>query len=256
MLSGVDTADLLTAFRSEGERISWTVAGRDLDVPVPHCPGLDAGEVVRHLGSIYQRLTGWVRAQRPPQQWQRTPPEGTDLRSWFAAGMRTLYDELASHNPGEPCDTWFPADRTYRFWSRRIAHETTVHRMDVTEAYGLRHPVGDALALDGIDEVLTLWLGTRLGTDVRGSDHVVAIEAGARVWRITLQRSAVDVAAEIPWECDAAISGPPESVYRWLWGRGGLESLRLTGERAAVTELREIMVRATQSTAPAPPRPA
>ena len=100
--------------------------------------------------------------------------------------------------------------------------------------------------MDGIDEVLTLWLGTRLGTDVRGGDQVVAIEAGTRVWRITLQRSAVDVAAEIPWECDAAMSGPPEDVYRWLWGRGALDALRVTGDMAAVTALRETMARATQ----------
>jgi uncharacterized protein (TIGR03083 family) len=246
MLSGVDPAELLTTFRSEGERIAWTVAGRDLNVPVPHCPGLDAGEVIRHLGSIYQRVSCWVAAQRPPGEWPRRPPQGTDVRGWYAAGMRTLYDELAAHRPEEPCDTWFPGDRSYLFWWRRMAHETTIHRMDVTEAYGLRYPVEDAVAVDGIEEVLTLFLGTRLGADVRGGDQVVAIEAGTRVWRITLQQSAVDVAAEIPWECDAAMSGSPEDVYRWLWGRGALDALRVTGEDAAVAALRETMARATQ----------
>src|SRR6266567_1526774 len=205
MLCGVDPADLLTTFRSEGERIAWTVAGRDLGVPVPCCPGLDAGEVVRHLGSVYQRVTGWIAAQRRPEQWPHAP-----------------------------------ADRSYGFWWRRMAHETTVHRMDVTEAYGLRYPVAEAVAADGIDEVLTHFLGTRLGTDVRGKDQVVAIEAGTRVWRVTLQPHAVDVAGEIPWECDAAMSGPPEDVYRWLWGRGGLDTLRVTGDATAVTALREI----------------
>ncbi len=246
----VEPAELLAAFRSEGERIAWTVAGRDLAVAVPYCEDLDTGAVVRHLGSIYRRVTGWAAEQRPPQRWQRKPPGGTDLRSWYAAGMRTLFDELAAHQPDEPCDTWYPGDRSYLFWWRRMAHETTIHRMDVTEAYGLRYPVGDALAVDGIDEALTLWLGTRLGTDVRGSDQVVGIEAGTRVWRITLQPTAVDVAAEIPWDCDAAVSGQPEDVYRWLWGRGGLDELRITGDRAAVTAFREIMARATQSTMP------
>ena len=246
MLSGVDPADLLTTFRSEGERIAWTVAGRDLDAPVPQCPGLDTGAVIRHLGSVYQQVSGWVATQHPPRVWPRTPPEGTDVRSWYAAGMRTLFDELAAHQPDEPCDTWFPGDRSYLFWWRRMAHETTIHRMDVTEAYRLRYPVGDAVAVDGIEEVLTLWLGTRLGTDVRGRDQVVAIEAGTRVWRVTLQQSAVDVAAEIPWECDAALSGSPEEVYRWLWGRGTLAALRVTGDMAAVTDLRETMARATQ----------
>ncbi len=246
MLSDVEPAELLTAFRSEGERIAWTAAGRDLDVPVPYCPGLDTGAVIRHLGSVYQRTTGWVVAQHPPGDWPRTPSEGTDVRNWYAAGMRTLYDQLAAHRADEPCDTWFPGERSYLFWWRRMAHETTIHRMDVTEAYGLRYPVGEAVAVDGIDEALTLWLGTRLGTDVRGSEQVVAIEAGTRVWRVTLQQSAVDVAAEIPWECDAAMSGPPEAVYRWLWGRGPVEALRVTGDMAAVTALRETMTRATQ----------
>ncbi len=246
MLCDVDLVDLLTTFRSEGERIAWTVAGRDLGVPVPCCPGLDAGEVVRHLGSVYQRVTGWIAAQRRPEQWPHAPADGVDVRTWYAAGMRTLFDELGAHQPDEPCDTWLPADRSYGFWWRRMAHETTVHRMDVTEAYGLRYPVAEAVAADGIDEVLTHFLGTRLGTDVRGKDQVVAIEAGTRVWRVTLQPHAVDVAGEIPWECDAAMSGPPEDVYRWLWGRGGLDTLRVTGDATAVTALREIMVRATQ----------
>ena len=168
------------------------------------------------------------------------------MRSWYAAGMRTLYDELATHQPDEPCDTWFPGDRSYLFWWRRMAHETTIHRMDVTEAYGLRYPVGDGVAVDGIDEVLTLWLGTRLGTDVRGSDQVVAIEAGTRVWRVTLQQSAVDVAAEIPWECDAAMSGTARGGVPVAVGprpaRGAPGHRRL----AAVTALRETMARATQ----------
>jgi uncharacterized protein (TIGR03083 family) len=252
MLCGVDPADLLAAFRSEGERIAWTVAGRDLRTPVPYCEGLDAAEVVRHLGSIYQRVIDWVTEQRMPGQWQRTPPEGTDLRSWYAAGMRTLYEELAAHQPDEPCDTWDPDDRSFSFWWRRMAHETTIHRMDVTEAFGLRYPVGATVAGDGIDEVLTLWLGTRLGADVHGNDQVIAIEAGTRVWRVTLQETAVDVAAEIPWECDAALSGQPEDVYRWLWGRGALDPLRVTGDTTAVTALREILVRATQSTTQPP----
>ncbi|HUK73759.1 MAG TPA: maleylpyruvate isomerase family mycothiol-dependent enzyme [Streptosporangiaceae bacterium] len=246
MLSGVEPADLLTTFRSEGERIAWTAAGRDLDVPVPYCDGLDTGAVIRHLGSVYQRTSSWLALQQPPGEWQRTPPHDTDVRSWYAGGMRTLYERLAGHRPDEPCDTWFTGDRSYLFWWRRMAHETTIHRMDVTEAYGLHYPVADGLAVDGIDEALTLWLGTRLGTDVRGTNQVVAIEAGTHVWRVTLQQSAIDVAAEIPWECDAAMSGPPEDVYRWLWGRGPLEALRVSGDMAAVAALRETMARATQ----------
>lgn len=246
MLSGVDPADVLTAFRMEGERIAWTVAGRDLGVPVPYCEGLDTGEVVRHLGSVYRRVIGWLAAQRAPDEWQRAAPDAMDVRSWYAAGMRTLYDELAAHLPGDPCDTWYSGDRSYFFWWRRMAHETTIHRMDVTEAYGLHYPVGEEIAADGIDEALMLWLGTRLGSEVRGGGEVIAIEAGARVWRVTLQRTSVDIAAEIPWECDAALSGRPEDVYRWLWGRGGLDALRVTGDRAVTTLLRETMARATQ----------
>ena len=73
----VDPADLLAAFRSEGERIAWTVAGRDLGVAVPYCADLNTGAVVRHLGSIYRRVTGWSAEQRPPQRYDAFVPYHT-----------------------------------------------------------------------------------------------------------------------------------------------------------------------------------
>ena len=123
--------DLLDRLRAETAHIAAFAADRDLTVPVPCCPGMTTGEVVRHLGSVYRRITIWVREQTPPGNYEQGPADGEELIDWFRSAAVTLCDSLASRDPNAPCDSWSPWDRTAGFWWRRMAHETTVHRADV-----------------------------------------------------------------------------------------------------------------------------
>src|SRR6266545_3441940 len=129
----------LAVLRAETAHIAAFASGRDLAAPVPACPGFTAGEVVRHLGSVYRRVTGWIRTQLPPETWEIAPAAGVDLVAWFRSAAHDLYAELSDRAPEDPCATWWPYDRTVQFWWRRMAHETVVHRTDIESAFG---PVG------------------------------------------------------------------------------------------------------------------
>ena len=61
-----------------------------------------------------------------------------------------------------------------------------MHRVDVESGYGAVTPVDDALAVDGIDEVLDWFLSYQaedVGTDAPGRG-TVAVRTGDRIWRL------------------------------------------------------------------------
>ncbi len=252
----MDSDRYLAVFRAETAHISVFAAGREHDAPIPACPGLSAGGVVRHLGSVYRRVAGWMHAQARPEIWEREPAPGADLIKWFQTGADALYTVLSERAPGDRCATWWPYDQTVRFWWRRMAHETIVHRTDIESAFGPVGPIDRDVAADGADEVLSLFLGYALtakaapdaliGPWYRGYEQVVGVAAGTRVWRVELRESSVDVSPELPHDADALVLGGAEDVYLWLWGRRDDAGVRVTGDRDAAAALRQALTAATQ----------
>ena len=219
--------------------------------PVPGCPGLTLGETVRHVGSVHRVARRWVADGGPPEHWQRTPIDG-DLVGFVRVGLEELVAELARHDPEAPCDTWWPANRTHGFWRRRMAHETTVHRVDVQAAAGGQvDPVDDAVALDGIDEVLYLWFGHRLGQLGMSSPRqgVVGLSAAGRHWlavfepgrSIARRVEETDVLA-----ADAAVRAEAMPLYLWMWGRAPDQSVRISGDLEGAAQLWALLRPATQ----------
>ena len=105
---------------------------------------------------------------------------------YLRAGLLEVVDELARTIPLDGAPTWWPKHQNYGFWYRRLAHETTVHRYDV-QMGGAAAMVGGIppeIALDGVDEILSLWFTHRLGvlgiSDVRPGR--VAYPTGDRRW--------------------------------------------------------------------------
>lgn len=218
---------------------------------VPGCPGLTLGETVRHVGAVHRVARLWVAHGRRPEQWQRAPADG-DLVAFVRSGHTELLDELVRHDPTAECDTWWPEDRTHGFWRRRMAHETTVHRVDVQASAGLPvDDVDDSVALDGIDEVLFLWFGYRLGELGMASPQqgAVAISGGGRHWLAVFEpgRSAARRVDESEARAaDATVSGDPMPLYLWIWGRAPDQSVRISGDPEAAAQLWALLRPATQ----------
>lgn len=248
----IDHGRFLEALRFETDLLVGAAHDAQHGTPVPSCPGLLLGEVLRHLGSLSRVVRGWLLDGRPPEEWQSEPVPGQPLAEYLGSGMEALLSALSSRDPSVPAETWWPGDPTWGFWQRRLAHEATVHRADVQGAAGVAvTAVAEDLAVDGIDEALHLWLGYRLGrlgvTATRPA--AVTVEAGGQAWRVYADRATaevhrVDDSATV--SADGHVSGVPMQVYLWLWGRAATSTVTTEGDEDAIAQLWALLRLATR----------
>jgi uncharacterized protein (TIGR03083 family) len=228
-----------------------------LDAEIPSCPGWTVGDCVAHTAEVYQHKVACVRLGRSPGgDYEQAPPEGVDLVGWFDTSLITLLAELRQRGPAAPAYSWWPHDQTVGFWYRRMAQETAVHRLDVEDGAGTPTPIDADLAADGIDEVLDVFIAEGWDDDVSpeewgdvdpraGEGKTIATRAGGRVWRSTLGPSTI-VLHRSDGPADASVTGDPESVLLWLWGRRGDELVELDGDASVLQTFRDRLVIATQ----------
>jgi hypothetical protein len=130
-----------------------------------------------------------------------------------------------------------------------------IHRVDAELALGQAvEPIPADLAVDGIDEVLKVFLSY---CSHRWPDYFEAalkdqprrqarVETEGGSWLVTMAPEGVDVAAGSPnQEVDAVVSGAPDPLLRWLWARGGDQEIKADGDSAVVTALRGVLATAT-----------
>ncbi len=247
----VDYARLLDVLDTEGERLATSATGSDPDLEVPHLPGMRLGEVVRHVGSVYRMVGSWLRDGERPTRWQREPEGGQTVVDYLRAGLLEVVDELDRHDPEEGAPTWWPEHQNYGFWCRRLAHETTIHRVDV-QLTGAKLLVGDLspeVALDGVDEIMSLWFTHRLGV-LGVSESVpgtVAVNAGGRRWLARVTATGTSAwRADDDEPADATVSSDPAGMYLWLWGRRPGAYVQESGDPLLVAQLRSLLRIATR----------
>ncbi|WP_091296365.1 maleylpyruvate isomerase family mycothiol-dependent enzyme [Amycolatopsis xylanica] len=232
----IDPGRLLDVLAAEGEVLADTAHDASAEAPVPTAPGWTIGATLRHVGSVYRFVLAWLLAGSRPSEWQRDPEPGQAVEEYFEESRRELLDHLGAHDPAEPASTWWPADRTYGFWRRRMAHETIIHRFDVQNAAGVAiTEIPKDVAVDGIDEVLTVWFGQKLPLlGLTGTKAGQAgIRSGGHSW---IARAGPDETTA--WRCspeeadrsDALVSGSAAQVYLWLWGRASPTAVTYGGD--------------------------
>ncbi|WP_169807387.1 maleylpyruvate isomerase family mycothiol-dependent enzyme [Herbidospora cretacea] len=141
-------------------RLADTLRGQDLSKPVPTCPGWDLRELVAHLGAGHRRATVVARElrQEPVPREDVDPGLPSDpakYADWLAEGAEPLRDALAAHDPATQVWTW-TGPRPLAWWSRRQLHETTVHAADADIALGHTPRIDEAVAADGVGELLDI----------------------------------------------------------------------------------------------------
>ena len=217
-------ADYQSWIAIEARSLRTAAASVDPGTLVPTCPGWTVRRLVQHLGRVFEMVIRVLQAadpQSPPGQVESTPGDAFAI---FDHQLSSMLELLAVTDPATPVWHFTPAaPKTAAFWSRRMAHEVTVHRIDVEAAAGINSVVDPDLAADGIDEVLTRWIQRR--TDVwavgthAGTVLYHAVDAG-RAWTVRLVPGRLpQTLAEAVTKPDASVIGLADAVYRAAWGR-------------------------------------
>lgn len=181
--------------------------------PVPACPGWSVADLTVHLTAVHRWATAALDdAGTPPYDEQPASPED------YADAATALVTRLRALPVDAPAWTFDRNDRTAAFWRRRQLHEVSVHRWDLDQ-----HDLDPAVAADGVDEVVTFFLPRQLHAGrATLPPGTVTLDAGDRTW----------VLGE--GEPQARVSAPAPVLALLLWGRLGLDDIRVDGDRELV----------------------
>ena len=197
------------------------------------CPDWNVYDLVAHTSAVHRWAAEMIRnraTQRLSRKDMPAAPVGQAVIDWFEEGVERLLVALQEAGPDAPVWNW-AAEPTAAFWFRRQAQETAVHRWDTQSAAGSPTGLDSRLALDGIDELFTLWLPDMKAGDhgpgLGGSLHVHATD-GQGEW--TLRDRGPSVSVEVGHgKGDAAIRGTASDLLLFLWGRPVEESIEIFG---------------------------
>ncbi|MEU9124155.1 maleylpyruvate isomerase family mycothiol-dependent enzyme [Streptomyces sp. NPDC048506] len=136
----------------------------DLTASVPSCPDWNLAQLLRHLGEVYHWVEEIVRTRAtepPPETALRVLPRDTTepparLAAWLAEGAERLAGTLRAAGPDAKIWTPLQGYGTARFFARRMAHETVVHRADMVLTLGADFTVEQRVAVDALDEWMEL----------------------------------------------------------------------------------------------------
>jgi hypothetical protein len=250
----IDHGRMLGVLGVEGRLLAAATHDVQPDVRVAGASGRTVQESVAHIGDLCEDALSWMGASESAARDWGIPVDAslreTTIR--FTARLADLLAEFGTRPPDEPCPSWWPDDHSVGFWLRRMVHATTVHRVDVQMAAGVRMtPVDTDIALDGIDEVLRVWLGYRLhAVGIRATRACsILVRATDRTWLVTsdAKHTTVDRLGEPEWSNeDGAIAGDPTSLFLWLWGRLPDRAIESTGDLDAIAQLWGLLRLATQ----------
>jgi uncharacterized protein (TIGR03083 family) len=207
---------------------------------VPACPGWTVTDLLRHCasGDTWARLIVETGSREGvPTELPDDAPTGAALVDDFREGAAALVRTLAATDPTRSVWTFTPSDRTARFWIRRRAQETTVHRVDAESAAGPVGPIDPAFASDGIDEYLTVFV-PRFGkglAELGGSIHLHCTDVEGE-WLLVPEAGGdggggVVVTREHA-KGDVAARGRAEDLLLHLWGRRPADALEVFGDAA------------------------
>ena len=224
-------------------------AAVDLGAAVPAAPGWDTKELLRHIGLVHTRTSVILQTgttERPTQAngMLPVPPEDGVVDWYRAAHAACVADLRALEDPDRPVYSFSPGHRRAGFWPRRMAQETTIHRVDAEQAVGRPvGPIAPELAVDGIDEVFSVFVPVFAPETSPGDGRTVHLHSTDAEGEWLIRFGPGDVVVEAGHaKGDAAVRAPAADLLLWLWGRRPLEGLEVFGDRGAAEALRVVTI--------------
>jgi uncharacterized protein (TIGR03083 family) len=239
-------------------------AALGFDRPIKGCPGWDVAAVTAHMGRVYTFWLKWVRER--PRGFSREAfneiAADRDARlpgytAWDKAGFpkesrldgivpfaRQAGDELDSAlvelEPEETVWTFVPTNQTGAFVFRRLAMETTIHRWDADDAHGIARPIDDALARDGIDEMLMMFRedpayesnhDRRHGQKILLREEPSGYPGSAGQGRLVSFGHSGITASPEEGLADVTVAGNASDLWLFIMGRRSPEEMHIEGDK-------------------------
>lgn len=216
----MDDSRWRAALLAEGEAIA-AIPHDAYGAPVAACPGWDVARLISHVGRVHRWAAGFLRGEDAPVP----RPDREDLSEWYRESRDLLLRQLDGMDLDAEVDTLI-GRRTARFWLRRQAHETAMHRWDAQDAVrpGAAAPIDADFAGDGIDEWLHVFVPRFLArVDVPGELAGAAMQlrcTGLALppWtlRLTHPEPTIDYGAAA---ADTVLSGSAADLLLTVWHR-------------------------------------
>ncbi|MCN9242930.1 maleylpyruvate isomerase family mycothiol-dependent enzyme [Streptomyces sp. RY43-2] len=197
----------------------------DLGSAVPSCPGWSLRDLLVHLTQAQRFWTAVVQAG-PSEQ----PPGAPERSAELAAATEAFVGALREAGPEAGCWGWWAASGapvTVGVAARRQVYEAAVHAYDAQLAVGSPQPVPSAIAVDGIDEFLTVLLGA-CGPWPHDPVRIALHTTEGPSWLLDLGPTGARV-LDSPATADASLHGSASDVLLTLYGRLPLAGLRTEG---------------------------
>jgi uncharacterized protein (TIGR03083 family) len=206
-----------------------------MDRPVPSCPGWVGRDVVAHTGTVHRLIGDRLKRGSKGQDDVERPvvPDDDGVLAWYREGLEDLLATLAKADPGKPVWNWSSIwPDTAAFWPRRMAHETSVHRVDAQQAAGAQLPIDTALAADGVDEFLMVHFAEDAG-EFPGAGESVRLRTtdAPGEWTVTAEPSGGAIRAGDNGDADATIQGGASDLVLLLWRRVPIDAVTISGDR-------------------------
>jgi len=243
--------DHLEVISSEGGRILAAYRSNP-DGRVPWSDRWTVRSVARHVAGSHHAVA-LILSDRPTADFERAaamPRIETDdpeFPTWFAENTARLLTQCRTVPPAAVCWTPHPLlAGTGAYWTRRIAHDTLVHRWDAEAGAGIVGPAMDPeTAADAVDELLDVALrATRAVTDApAGPTIALACTDADRTWHLDLSEVGRLTICADPIEVAASFRGTAESLLLWLWGRLDVTvaEIEIGGDREVLTRWHELL---------------
>jgi len=154
----ISTDLLLAEVTGSADTLAGIAATADLTTTVPTCPDWTLRQLITHVGRAHRWAAAIVATQAAEPIPFREVPDGrlpddpAKRPAWVRDGAARLAETVTAGSG--PVWTHFGPGPA-RYWARRMAHETAVHRADGEIAVGTRPVIDPVVAADGIAE----WLG-------------------------------------------------------------------------------------------------
>jgi uncharacterized protein (TIGR03083 family) len=210
-----------------------------LATKVPTCPEWDVAGLIDHTAWVHRYWTyalGRPEGEVPRISSVAPRPDDVEIIGGFRASLAALVGALRDTPPSKSVSSGLGV-RPASFVLRRVVHETAIHRWDAQAAVGEPDGFEPALAADGIDEMLEVWVPLAFdyaafkGTGQRIHFHGTDVDGE---WLITVNAETTQ-SRHVHEQADVTVRGRLSDLYLLSWNRVDPSRLDVAGDEELLT---------------------